>query len=329
MQELLSSPSWPFAVLIMAIAAVVVMISVLRFHPFIALILAAVFVGLISPELPILDASKPLHPLVRALEYAMMEFGNTAGKIAWVIALAAIIGTAMMESGAAERIVNALLKTLGQHRAPLALMISGFLLSIPVFFDTVFFLLVPLAIALGVKMGKNYVYYIMAIAGGAVITHGMVPPTPGPLIMADNLNLDLGFTILAGLAFSIIPAIAVLYAARWMNQRYDIPIRVAGDFVPSEGGGPGLWPSLLPILIPIVLISFASIADVLLEKLPAWIAFWGNKYVAMFIGTVIALWLWAKQKGLDARSLWEASNKPLEIAGIIILITSAGGLLEP
>lgn len=326
MQALLSAPGWPFGILILAIVAVVIMISYLRFHPFIALMLAAIFVGLISPELPILNAENPMHPIVRALEYAMMEFGNTAGKIAWVIALAAVIGTAMMESGAATRIVNWLLQTLGQDRAPLALLISGFLLSIPVFFDTVFFLLIPLAITMGLKTGKNYVYYVMAIAGGAVITHGMVPPTPGPLIMADNLKLDLGLTIIAGLSLSIIPAIAVLYAARWMNARFDIPIRVANvleDHTLPEG--PALLPSLLPILVPIFLISFASVADVYYETLPAWIAFWGNKYVAMFLGTVIALFLWAGQQKLDANALWTACNKPLEIAGIIILITSAGG----
>lgn len=325
MQALLSSPSWPFAILIMAIAAVVIMISVFRFHPFVALILAAIFVGLISPELPILKAENPMHPLARALEYVMRELGNTAGKIAWVIALAAIIGTAMMESGAAGRIVTWLLKTLGQGKAALALLISGFLLSIPVFFDTVFFLLVPLAITLGLKTGKNYVLYIVAIAGGAVITHSMVPPTPGPLIMAEELNIDLGITILAGLAFGILPAIVTLYVGKRMNARFDIPIRVATDYKEEEGIGPGLLLSLLPIIIPIIFISFASIADVMLGELPGWIAFWGNKNIAMLVGTAIALWLWAKQKKLTAEGLWQASNKPLEIAGIIILITSAGG----
>jgi GntP family gluconate:H+ symporter len=94
----------------------------------------------------------------------------------------------MMESGAAERIVNQLLKILGEKRAALALLISGFVLSIPVFFDTVFFLLVPLAITLARKTGGNFVLYVAAIGGGGVISHSIVPPTPGPLIMAETLE---------------------------------------------------------------------------------------------------------------------------------------------
>ena len=327
MNALQSSPYWPFAVLFLGIVAVVAMISRFRFHPFVALILSAILVGLVSVNLP---GSEGQHPLVTAVELPMIEFGSVAGKIAWVIALAAIIGTAMMESGAAERIVNWLLAVFGVNRAAIALMISGFVLSIPVFFDTVFFLLIPLAITLGVKTGKNYLFYVLSIAGGAAITHTMVPPTPGPLIMAETLNIDLGITIMAGLLAGILPAIAIIYVAKALDARLNIPIRVAGvSGDQSNDGGeremPSLFLSLLPVIIPVILISMASIVEVLTGKLPGWIAFAGNKNVAMFLGTALALWLWAKQKNLGKEQLWEASGKSLEIAGIIILITSAGG----
>ena len=171
----MNSEYWPFAVLASSVFVVVYLITKLRFHPFVALILSAIFVGLISPALPVVAGQ---IPLITALELPMQEFGVVAGKIAWVIALAAIIGTAMMKSGAAEQIVNWLLKTLGTGSAPLALVISGFVLSIPVFFDTVFFLLIPLAITLALKTGKDFVRYVVAISGGAVISHSIVPPTP-------------------------------------------------------------------------------------------------------------------------------------------------------
>ncbi len=325
MSALQTSPFWPFAVLLLGIAAVVTMISIFRFHPFVALILSAILVGLVSINLP---GGEGQHPLVTAVELPMIEFGSVAGKIAWVIALAAIIGTAMMESGAAERIVNWLLAVFGVNRAAIALMISGFVLSIPVFFDTVFFLLIPLAITLGVKTGKNYVFYVLAIAGGAAITHTMVPPTPGPLIMAETLKIDLGITIMAGLLAGILPAIAIIYVAKYLNNKLDIPIRVANtenSDGKSEAEMPSLLLSLLPVVIPVILISMASIVEVVTGKLPGWIAFAGNKNVAMFLGTALALWLWAKQKNLNRLQLWEASGKSLEIAGIIILITSAGG----
>jgi len=327
MDTLLSSPYWPFAILVLAIAAVVLMISVLRFHPFVALIIAAVFVGVISPDLPI----DSVHKIVGAVELPMIELGVMAGKIAWVIALAAIIGTAMMQSGAAERIVNALLAALGEKNAAWALLISGFILSIPVFFDTVFFLLIPLAIALGVKTGKNFVLYVAAISIGGAITHTLVPPTPGPLIMAEELKIDLGITIIGGLVACILPALIALSVGRRMNVRLDIPIRVLGDNDSSnnekEGlkSEPSLFLSLLPVLIPILLISLASVVKVMRGTPPAVIDFLGNKNVAMALGTAIALWLWAKQRGLSKQALWDKIGTPLQVAGVIILITSAGG----
>lgn len=322
MNSIVNAPYWPFAVLLFGIIAVVVLISRFRLHPFVALMLSAIIVGLLSANVP---GAEGLSHLVKAVETPMTEFGTVAGKIAWVIALAAMIGTAMMESGAAQRIVNWLIGALGEGRAALALLLSGFLLSIPVFFDTVFFLLIPLAITLAQKTGKNFLLYVLAIGGGAAITHSLVPPTPGPLIMAETLQIDLGLTIMGGLAAGVLPAIASLMLGRRLNARMDIPVRVGITDTADSGKQPGLALSLMPVLIPIVLISIASVTAVVAGETPAWIAFWGNKNVAMAIGTAIALWLWAKGKNLDAKTLWEEAAKPLEIAGVIILITSAGG----
>ncbi len=265
--------------------------------------------------------------VITVVELPMAEFGVVAGKIAWVIALAAVIGTAMMESGAAEQIVNWLLKAFGEKRAALALLISGFILSIPVFFDTVFFLLIPLAITLALKTGKNYVLYVVAISGGAVIAHSIIPPTPGPLIMADTLGIDLGTTILAGLVTGIVPASMVLVVGRRLNKKLKIPVRVTDEHVTTIENPPSLVLSILPVILPIAMISLASIVEVTTGSLPGWIAFQGNKNIAMSVGTVIALLLWAKTQKLGAKDLWQATAKPLEIAGIIILITSAEGLM--
>jgi GntP family gluconate:H+ symporter len=255
----------------------------------------------------------------------MTEFGITAGKIAWVIALAAVIGTAMMESGGAEQIVNQLLKTLGDKRAAIALIISGFVLSIPVFFDTVFFLLIPLAITLARKTGRDFVLYVVAIGGGGVISHSIVPPTPGPLIMAETLGIELGTVILAGIVAGIIPCIVVLGVAKLLNKKLNIPVRIANQPVTSIPNPPSLALSVLPIVVPLIMISFASIVQAINGDLPGWIAFLGNKNIAMGTGAFLALFMWAKAQKLGSKDLWEAIAKPLEIAGVIILITSAGG----
>ena len=322
MEMIFYSDYWPFIVLLLSVAMVVILITRLRFHPFVALMLSAIFVGLISPDLPKVPGQ---NPLTTAVELPMLEFGIMAGKIAWVIALAAVIGTAMMESGAAEQIVNRLLKTLGEKRVALALIISGFVLSIPVFFDTVFFLLIPLGITLALKTGKDFVLYVVAIAGGAVIAHSIVPPTPGPLIMAEILNIELGTVILAGLVAGIIPAIAVFGVAKWLNKKLDIPVRVADKHVTSVQNPPSLMLSILPVIVPLLMISLASIVASITGNVPDWIAFQGNKNIAMGTGAVLALYLWRKTQKLKSKDLWEGIAKPLEIAGVIILITSAGG----
>ena len=322
MEEIFRSEYWPFLVLLLSVVMVVVLITKLRFHPFIALILSAIFVGLISPALPLLPGQ---NPLIAAVELPMTEFGIMAGKIAWVIALAAVIGTAMMESGAAEQIINWLLKTLGEKRAALALIISGFILSIPVFFDTVFFLLIPLGITLALKTGKDFVLYVMAIGGGAAIAHSIIPPTPGPLIMAETLNIELGAVILAGIAAGIVPALVVYVVAKWLNKKLDIPVRMVDEQVIAIQNPPSLVSSALPIVIPLLMISLASVVKAINGGVPDWIAFLGNKNIAMGLGTVLALYLWARTRKLRSQALWLAIAQPLEIAGIIILITSAGG----
>ena len=292
----------------------------LKIHPFVALLISAIIVGLLAVDLPGETTSKWLT----AVELPMKEFGSTAGKIAWVIALAALIGAAMMESGAAQRIVQALLTAFGESKAAWALLISGFILSIPVFFDTVFFLLIPLAIGLAIKTGKNYVLYVIAICSGAVITHSLVAPTPGPLIMAETLKVNLGLTILAGIVAGIIPSILALRIGKIQDKKLNIPVRLTNTQVQIDNT-PSLFVSVLPILLPVLLISSVSILGVVNGSVPTILEFLGNKNIAMALGTVAALLSWKQVRKLSLEKLWQQCTKPLEIAGIIILITSAGG----
>ncbi|MBA2605152.1 MAG: gluconate permease, partial [Acidobacteria bacterium] len=164
------------------------MIVVLRINAFIALVTAALAVSLLAPG-----------PMEQKVSRIAEAFGTTAGSIAIVIGMAAVVGQCMMASGAADRIVRAFVKALGEKRSGAALTGSGFALSIPVFFDTVFFLLVPLARSMFRRTGRNYLKSLMAISSGAAITHTLVPPTPGPMVIADTLRVDIGVMILMGI----------------------------------------------------------------------------------------------------------------------------------
>jgi GntP family gluconate:H+ symporter len=341
---------WPIVVLVVSVAFVVAGIALLRLHPFVVLTLAAILAGLMSTSLP---GVPPMNALVQAVELPMTELGAAAGRIAFVILLASIIGMCMLESGAADSIVRRFMAVLGETRAALALMASGFFLSIPVFFDTVFFLLVPLARALALRTGRDYMLYVMAICGGGVLTHSLVAPTPGPLLVAEALRpagVDLGVSIVAGLLAGAPVALATLYLVRWMNRRVPVPVRdTPGASVAelhaivnkTDAELPAFIVSVLPVAVPVLLIAVASFLGMATTAMPGIVAavggqasfdqlryvidFAGNKNVAMLVGTAIALAILARQKGMGIRQLGDAMGPPLEMAGVIILITAAGG----
>ncbi len=279
--------------------------------------------------------------LGKAVKQAMIGFGNLVGGIGFVIAMAAIIGMCMMESGAADKIVRRLMASLGEDRAAWAMLISGFVLSIPVFFDTVFFLIIPLARALALRTGKNYTLYVCAVAGAGAITHTIVPPTPGPLTIAEYLGQPAGNAIIAGLLAAIIPVAIVMWLAKRFNDKYDIPLReTKGASLADlekivnkdEKDLPGFGISLMPVILPVVLISavtFMGLAAKFGVTVPAGfksiMEFIGDKNIAMFIAAVIAMYTLAKQRGWTLKKLGDSMGVPLETAGVIILITGAGG----
>jgi GntP family gluconate:H+ symporter len=243
---------WPFIRLGIGVAIVLGLIIALKVNAFIALISAAIVVSLMSPG-----------PFFLKLTRVADAFGTGAGKIGIVIALAAVIGSCLLDSGAADRIVRAFLRLLGEKRAPLALMGSGFVLAVPVFFDTVFYLLVPLARSLHRTTKKHYLMYILAIAAGGAITHTLVPPTPGPLVMATTLGFDVGWMILIGGLVALPAAVAGLIFASLANRWMPVPMRQIGsqpDVAPlADEELPSLWLSVLPVALPVLLITANTI----------------------------------------------------------------------
>jgi len=321
----------PLVILGIGIFSVVSMIVVLRINAFLALIVSAIAVSLLSPG----GAAEKITRVAEA-------FGSTAGGIGIVIAMASIIGVCLIESGAADRIVRSLVKTLGIKRVPSALMGSGFLLSMPVFFDTVFYLLVPLARSLYRQLQSNYLLFIMAICAGGVVTHVMIPPTPGPLIMAANLDISIGIMIGVGMLVAVPMALAGLGSSYVINRMMPIPMRELGaeheeplaEVQPEQL--PGLFVSLLPIVLPVVLISSSTTLSMLVEELGVSggsalesfaniAAVIGNPNFALIVSAVIAMLLLKKQRSLSLVQLAEKVEIALMSGGLIILITAAGG----
>jgi gluconate:H+ symporter, GntP family len=333
-----STPWWPFVILAISVVVIIVLVTKLRFHPFLALIAVAVLAGLLAPVGSLPGEPEKSH-WVQAVEVTTAEFGAVCGRVGVVIALAAIIGACIMESGAADKVVRRFLALFGQKRAGVALMSAGFPLGLPIFFDTFFMLLVPIARALRLRTGRDYVLFVMAICCAGGVTHSLVAPHPGPLAMAEILKLDLGWSIIAGTLVSI-PAVAAGWQmAKFVNRRMDVPLReTSGASLADlqeitskpEHELPGLTASLMPVLLPIVLISTASfLAAFSSREALGWLylllEFLGNRNVALLIGTMLAMILVVKYRRLTATGLGALLGRALETAGVIILITSAGG----
>jgi GntP family gluconate:H+ symporter len=312
----------PILILLVGIVTVVGAIVVLRLNAFLALLIAALLVSLLAPGEPVTKVSRVADAL-----------GATVGSIGIVIALAAIIGKAMRDSGAADRIVRAFLRLLGEERADNALMAGGFILAVPVFFDTVFYLLVPLARSMYERTGRHYLRYLLAIAAGGVATHTLVPPTPGPLVIAGTLGVDLGVMMLIGTAVALPSAFVGLLVARWMDRRMPIPLRVEASGVPDPEPvrglePPGLLVSVLPIVLPVVLIAgntMMTAAGGTGTRLATWLAAVGNPNLALLLATAIAMMVYQRQRRPTPQAMAAMVEESLMSAGVIILITAAGG----
>ncbi len=251
----------PLVILVLGMLTVLGLIIFARLNAFLALIIAALLVSFLAAG----NVAEKVGRVASA-------FGTNAGNIGIVIALASIIGKCMLDSGAADRIVRAFTSALGEKRAPLALMGSGFVLAIPVFFDTVFYLLVPLARSLFKRTNKNYLRYLIAIGAGGAITHTLVPPTPGPLLIAANLGVDPGMMIMMGLVVAIVPATLGLVFGAWIDRVMPVPMRPIGAQVEipslSDAQLPSLWLSLLPVALPVLLISTNTVLKVYADAEP-------------------------------------------------------------
>lgn len=272
-------------------------------------------------------------------------FGETCRKIGILIAMASVIGMCLLKSGAASRIVDSTRAMVGEKNTPIAFSLSGFVVGIPVFFDTVFYLLMPLAKAMRLKTGKNYLLYVMSIVVGATMAHSLVPPTPGPLYVASEMDVSVGMMIMGGLVVGLIAVCSGYLYVLFANWYWEIPLRddsglnvsdavAAEQTAPDLDTAPSLFVSLLPIVLPVLLLAGYTLLDAragtLATAIPDWLSstirFAGDKNVALIISAVIALLMLASTQKRRGEKNWLGDVQgALSSGGLIILITAAGG----
>lgn len=343
----------PLFLLLLGMIIVLGGILLLRLHPFLALILGALIIGGLTPQTNIeryaqsknFSAEQTQTLVQKSLGRKVAgEFGSTCGKIGLLIALAALIGKALLESGAAERIVRSTLKLFGEKRAPFSFLTSSFLLATPVYFDTVFYLMIPLAKAMGMRTRKNYTLYVIAIIAGGTMAHSLVPPTPGPLFVAGELGVSIGLMMLGGLVVGIFTSGSGFLYGYWANKKWPVAVRETPDVSLAELKQlsekesfdlPPLWLSLSPIVLPVVLIAGDTVFSVVWGDLTSHslvqkiiIVFFsrlGDPNIALAISAGIGLLLLVNVYKGDRPRMATAVQTALSSAGLIILITAAGG----
>lgn len=321
--------------LVLAIFVLIVLVLRTRIHALLALVCAASISGLVGGMAP--------DVLVKSITTG---FGTTLSTIGLVIGFGVMMGRLLEVSGAAERMAYSFIRWLGTKREEWAMAVTGYIVSVPIFCDSAFVILNPLVRALARNSGKSVLSLGIALAGGLMLTHHAVPPTPGPLGIAGIFHIDIGLMIFWGIVFTL-PAMVVLVAyARIMGPRIEKMIeRDTGTDLSQTYKEvleraearelPPLWLSVLPILVPILLIFANTLVGALAKfngdptltqgLFGQIFAFLGNPVIAVGLGVVVAIY------GLVPRRPREEviahMEKGVESAGIILLVTGAGGAL--
>lgn len=307
--------------LILAVAFIVVSTTKFKLHPFLALIFAAIGFGLLS--------GMPFAEIVNSVNSG---FGGIVGHIGLVIVIGCIIGTFLEESGGAYVMAQGIVRLAGKKRVPLAMLIVGCFISIPVYADSGFVILSPLNKAITKKSGISLACTAIALSLGLTITHCLVPPTPGPVAATAILGADLGLVILVGLIVSVfVAAESYFFVTRYASRTYIDPdpdgeITVEEDDAKDK---PSALRSFLPVVVPLVLIVFKSISDFPGAPFGEGVAasvlrFIGEPVIALIIGMILSFFLPKKfDRELLSTTGWV--GKSLTSAAVIIMITAAGG----
>ncbi|MFP6880819.1 MAG: gluconate:H+ symporter [Roseibacillus sp.] len=340
------------SVLALSIVLILVLILVFRIQAFVSLLLASIFVGIASGTMPITEVADTI----------IEGMGSSLGFIATIIGLGAILGQMIEHSGGAQSLANGMLKAFGEKRANWAMLLTGFVISIPVFLDVGVVILAPIIYALARRSGKSVLVFALPLLAGMAVTHAFVPPTPGPTFVAYALGAPLGHAIMWGIVVGLPTALITLPLCRKLGDAFHIDPpsleeeKAAGDgsvAVPSSSLPlPSLGLILLMLGGPIVLIVVGSIIEAnLASSLPEglskaeWgaqlvqakreasgitqlVLFLGHPIVALLCGTCVAMMVLGVARGLRGNALMEVATKALGPAGIIILITGAGGVFK-
>lgn len=322
----MSSAAYLTLVMILGVALLLFLIMKLKLQAFVSLLLVSMAVAV--------AAGMPLDKVMASIQAGM---GGTLGFIAVVVGLGAMFGQMLQVSGGAERLARTLVKKFGKDKSQWALMLTGFIVAIPVFFDVGFIILVPIVYSLTKETKKSVLYYGIPLLAGLAVTHSFVPPTPGPVAVAQLVNADIGKVILYGLIVGLPAAIlAGPVFAKYISKKIyaDVPeymLQETDATIQEDKDLPSFGFVLFTIMVPLILIVFNTFSNVFLPKASYFrtvMGFLGHPFAALTIATLIAFVGLGRYRGMSREKVNEVATSSLAPAGLIILVTGAGGVFK-
>ena len=307
---------------IIGLALLLVLIIKFKVHAMLSILIGAIAIGLI--------AGMPFEEIVTAVDDGI---GNTLKGIALLVGLGSMFGAILEASGGAQTLAVTMVKKFGDEKAAWALGITGLVISIPVFFDAGLIILIPLAFSLAKRTKKSSLFYAIPLLAGLAVGHAFIPPTPGPVLVATMLNVELGWVILVGECcgfFAMIVAGPVWGAVCGKKYYVPVPDQIANQEDIDESKLPSFASVVTIIMIPLVLIILKSVAGVVpaLAGVAPLFNFLGQPFAALLIATLAAMFILGTRHGYTMPELEKILTKSLEPTGLILLVTACGGVLR-
>lgn len=306
------------------VGLVILLLLIIKFkiQAMISILVGAIVIGLV--------AGMPFSDIINSVNEGI---GSTLKGIALLVGLGSMFGAILEVSGGAQTLAVTMVKRFGDKKAAWALGITGLVISMPVFFDAGLIILIPLAFSLAKRTKRSSLFYAIPLLAGLAVGHAFIPPTPGPVLVATMLGVDLGWVILVGIGCGIVSMIVA--GPIWgsvCGNKYFVPVseHIANQEDFDESKLPGFWTIVGIILIPLVLIILNSVAKVVPSMSPIQpvLGFLGEPFMALTIATIAAMVLLGYKHGYSNEELEKVMTKSLEPTGMILLVTACGGVLR-
>ena len=323
------TPAYILIIVITAVTVLLFFVLKIKINAFISLLITSIIVGIM--------AGMPLSEITSSIQKGM---GGTLGFIATVVGLGAIFGQMLESSGGARSLAFYLLNKFGKNKASWALMATGFIVGIPIFLDVGLIILIPIVYALTRDTRLSLLYYGIPLLAGLAVSHAFIPPTPGPMAVAEILEVQMGWVVLFGIMIGIPTAIiAGPVFGRYISKKIYIPAPAELSVNEAELAGsqkelPSFGIVAVIISTPLFLIILSTLVNVAVEKayitkslLTDILVFIGHPFTALILATLMSILL-CLRRNLSRQVILDLSTKALGPAGIIILVTGAGGVLK-